>query len=300
MSKDPAFLFYSKDWLTDTAEMLPREKGVFIDLLCFQHQYGSLPRDVKRLARLVRLSEDEFNEIWQNIQSEFIETPNGIPNGKPKGEATAARLINPKLKEMMNDRTQKARKNKIIGTFAHVLKKLNLNEKQVQYLKNQFNINEFIKDDTEWDTERLINWCTDRLKNGTPIIEDANENEDAIENEEENKRVNNEVNIIVDYLNQKTNKDFKPKTKPTKEKIQARLNEGFTVEDFKKVIDTKVAEWKDDPKMDAFLRPQTLFNTKFEAYLNQKQPVNNAKHKNNLRRTASAQRQRERPANVID
>jgi uncharacterized phage protein (TIGR02220 family) len=75
---------------------------------------------------------------------------------------------------------------------------------------------------------------------------------------------------ILDYLNNATGKKFRLSTKSTRGAIHARITEGFFLEDFKKVIDTKTAQWKDDPKMSEFLRPQTLFGTKFEAYLNQK------------------------------
>lgn len=49
-----------------------------------------------------------------------------------------------------------------------------------------------------------------------------------------------------------------------------RLNEGFDIEDFKKVIDTKVDAWKNDETMNTYLRPATLFGPKFEGYLNEK------------------------------
>jgi len=77
---------------------------------------------------------------------------------------------------------------------------------------------------------------------------------------------------IINYLNKKTKKDFKPSTKVTKEKINARLNEGFTIEDFQKVIDNKAKDWLTDPKMNEYLRPETLFGTKFESYLNKSEP----------------------------
>lgn len=53
-----------------------------------------------------------------------------------------------------------------------------------------------------------------------------------------------------------------------KKSIQARWNENYTLDDFKKVVDNKVAEWK-DTDMDQYLRPSTLFGTKFDNYLNQ-------------------------------
>lgn len=75
---------------------------------------------------------------------------------------------------------------------------------------------------------------------------------------------------IINYLNEKAKADYKPGTHKTQELIRARVREGFTVDDFKKVIDLKTAEWLDDPRMSKYLRPATLFGNKFESYLNQK------------------------------
>ncbi len=77
------------------------------------------------------------------------------------------------------------------------------------------------------------------------------------------------IKTIVGHLNQKTGKNFKHSSEITKRKITARLNEGFSLDDFKKVIETKTREWVGDPKMNSFLRPETLFGSKFESYLNQ-------------------------------
>lgn len=74
---------------------------------------------------------------------------------------------------------------------------------------------------------------------------------------------------IVDYLNRKTNSHYRPTSKATIRLIKARYNEGFTDIDFKTVIDKKCAEWLQDGNMVQYLRPETLFGTKFEAYLNQ-------------------------------
>lgn len=75
---------------------------------------------------------------------------------------------------------------------------------------------------------------------------------------------------IVQYLNQKTGKNFKHTSKVTQRHIRARLAEGFTVNDFKQVIDKKCSDWLRDQKMKEYLRPETLFGTKFESYLNSK------------------------------
>jgi uncharacterized phage protein (TIGR02220 family) len=75
---------------------------------------------------------------------------------------------------------------------------------------------------------------------------------------------------IISYLNTKTSSSYKPAGKKTKELIHARWEEGFRLDDFKKVIDIKTDEWLHDSKMVKFLRPETLFSNKFEGYLNQK------------------------------
>ena len=74
---------------------------------------------------------------------------------------------------------------------------------------------------------------------------------------------------IIDYLNLKANTQYRHNIKKTQSLINARFNESFTIEDFKKVIDNKVNEWK-NTEMEKYLRPETLFGTKFESYLNQK------------------------------
>ena len=74
---------------------------------------------------------------------------------------------------------------------------------------------------------------------------------------------------IIDYLNKKAEKNFKTGKECTR-LIDARLNAGATEEDFYKVIDNMVSNWKGDEKMDQYLRPITLFGTKFDGYLNTK------------------------------
>jgi uncharacterized phage protein (TIGR02220 family) len=82
---------------------------------------------------------------------------------------------------------------------------------------------------------------------------------------------------IIRYLNKITGAHYKPNTPDTVKHIKARLKEGFTLEDFKYVIDIKCAEWKgkfnkEGKSMEDFLRPITLFGTRFESYLNQAKP----------------------------
>lgn len=80
-----------------------------------------------------------------------------------------------------------------------------------------------------------------------------------------------DIKVIVEYLNNKIGAHYKPNGKKMKELIRARMNEGYTVEDFKTVIDKKFKSWGNDPKMSLYLRPSTLFGTRFGEYLNEYQ-----------------------------
>lgn len=81
------------------------------------------------------------------------------------------------------------------------------------------------------------------------------------------KKDKNIYKNIVEHLNQKTGKNYKYNSKETIRLINSRLNCGFTEQDFYTVINNKCATWMSDVKMIEFLRPQTLFGTKFETYL---------------------------------
>lgn len=79
---------------------------------------------------------------------------------------------------------------------------------------------------------------------------------------------NNIYSLVIDYLNKKANTNYRASTKNTQSFINARVKEGYAVEDFKKVIDSKSREWL-GTDFEKYLRPATLFGTKFENYLNE-------------------------------
>ena len=94
-----------------------------------------------------------------------------------------------------------------------------------------------------------------------------------IKNIKEIKEVKKDIYIssiddIFSYLNLRTGKHFTGRSEAQRKHIIARLKEGYTVEEFKQVIDNKVAAWGHSEKMAVYLRPETLFGTKFETYLN--------------------------------
>ena len=103
--------------------------------------------------------------------------------------------------------------------------------------------------------------------------------ETAIKDLEKTKH--KELWIPIAYLNQVANKRYKFVDK-TKKLLLARFKEGYTLEDFKQVIDIKTAEWKDSPEFSKYLRPETLFGSKFDGYLNQKPKTIKGKSEDNF------------------
>ena len=87
-----------------------------------------------------------------------------------------------------------------------------------------------------------------------------------------NIQLNNEYNSIIEeiinYLNVKSNKNFTTNNDFVTNWIIELLDSGYTIDDFKKVIDNKSDEWGNDPEKRKYLRPGTLFNPKnFNKYL---------------------------------
>lgn len=134
------------------------------------------------------------------------------------------------------------------------------------------------------DTKEVSEWILKKLKNGNlrNLRMDSEETQESLtEITTENTTETTTKDIlsgnptsfpykeVVDYLNEKLGTQYKSTTNKTQSLIRARVNEGFTLDDFKKVIDNMVSQWQNDNKMSKYLRPETLFGTKFEGYLNQ-------------------------------
>ena len=157
----------------------------------------------------------------------------------------------------------------------------------------------FIKAKMDKDTQKYEQICEERRKSGskggrptkangfsenqtkakkangfsekqTKAKKPDNDNEYDNDNDLNNKKhiLSGTISHIVDHLNEKAGTNFRDQSKSTRQHIHARLEEGFTEADFYTVIDKKVEEWK-GTDMAKYLRPETLFGSKFEGYLNQ-------------------------------
>lgn len=111
---------------------------------------------------------------------------------------------------------------------------------------------------------RIIKNERQTLKNLKADIKDFKDN-----NKDNNKTNNNIYSEVIDYLNLKAETKYR-KVENNFKHIKARLNDGFTIDDFKAVIDKKCQEWK-GTEFERYLTPETLFRpSNFEKYLNQK------------------------------
>lgn len=100
--------------------------------------------------------------------------------------------------------------------------------------------------------------------NATDITSNDADKEEDKEKDKEKKRI---FSAVIDRLNEKAGTNYRASSKATQGHINARIAEGYTLEDFFSVIDKKCAEWRGG-EMEKYLRPETLFGSKFENYLN--------------------------------
>ena len=112
------------------------------------------------------------------------------------------------------------------------------------------------------------------------ISDDSNCPRNPIQSESESNNIYTAaVRQVVDRLNEVCGTNYRPSTAATRKHIQARLREGFTVENFYRVIDKKAAQWR-GTDMAKYLRPETLFGSKFESYLQERPEASQKKFVN--------------------
>lgn len=145
--KDPAFLMYSKDWLEGTGDLMPDEKGVYIDLLCYQHQRDVLPADTARLARLVGLPEDKFLKIWEHLKKKFV-------------PANGSSLVNQKLTNVVAERIEFSMVKKVAGEFAYLLRESGYSDEKKEKIKKAFKTKDFVDLKPENVRAKIQAWLT--------------------------------------------------------------------------------------------------------------------------------------------
>ena len=237
----PYFPFYVDDFLTDEKlnECSAKSTGVYIKILCIMHkmeQYGSI--ELKQKYK-------------QNGSKNVIE---GFGEMLTKQMSFSYKEIFDGLTELIEEDVLQ------LQGFTLVQKRMykdgEVSRKRAEAgSKGGAKLTEVDKQNASKTTSK-----SEAKAKQIPVYVNEYVNEDVNDNE---------VLDIVFYLNEKAGTNYKPTSKKTQSLIKARLKEGFTLTDFKTVIEKKCSKWQHDPKMAQYLRPETLFGSKFESYLNE-------------------------------
>lgn len=123
----------------------------------------------------------------------------------------------------------------------------------------------------------LITLCNYDFYQSKGSSQHANQHEKNTQTNNRQEEKKKRIKYIVGRLNEILGTHYKSDSKVTVRHISARIDEGFSNEDFENVIITKFNDWQEDKRMKRYLRPETLFGPKFESYLNEK--INQPKKK---------------------
>ena len=129
MTKDPAFLFYSRDFYEGTRTMLPEERACYIDLLIYQHQNGFIPNDIKRVT--MYCSGVSEATLIATLEAKFILEDN--------------KWVNPKLKSIVDGREVFSNKQSMNGKIGQFFKKAKMILKNADYLRLKKSLNDLEK-----------------------------------------------------------------------------------------------------------------------------------------------------------
>lgn len=238
----PYLPLFVKDFMTDEKLMIctASTTGVYIRLMCVMHKseaYGTI------------LLKQKFKQSNKQINNFALQLANFMPYDLQCIESALTELIDEEIIKLDGDLIIQKR----------MVKDSDISEKRANAGKKGGE-----------ETQKS------KPKNNKKFAKAKNKANTAIENEivTETTILKLDLNVdtihkkIIDYLNLVAETDFKISTKTTIQLIDARIEDGFEVNDFFTVIDKMVNKWQFDSNMCQYIRPQTLFGTKFESYLN--------------------------------
>lgn len=241
---------------------------------CILYYEGYFDNLVQELALKLDVSEDDINMTVAYF------TKCGLIQIDDDGHATLSQA-----KAMVESETNWAKYKREQRKNSQNLPKLE-NVQKLETASNSCPTEIEIELDKELEQDLKLDINKEYIVEGTSPNEQSSSftfptwlEETAIKDLEKTKH--KELWIPIVYLNQVANKRYKFVDK-TKRLLLARFKEGYTLEDFKQVIDIKTAEWKDSPEFSKYLRPETLFGTKFDGYLNQKPKTIKGKSEDNF------------------
>ena len=237
MAALPYIQLYVADYLADTVHLTTEQHGAYL-MIIFNYWQTGKPIPESRLPGITKLSPDRWSEI-RDLMSEFFSVE--------EGKWTHLR-IEADLETVNAQQTQRSRAGRASAK-----------KRQLQAIENEKEINgrstgvQRSMNDTDTDTEQI------HIKEKNIIKKKRNV--DSKKSERKQGAIE-----VLNFLNERCLKNFQP-TEANLNFIISRLAEGATVSECRKVIAIKRRQWIDDPQMNKYLRPATLFNkTKYHQY----------------------------------
>ena len=247
---------------TGTEDFTPEDKYFMMYILTnpFTTQLGIYEISVKNAAfqlgysiesvqNLIDRFENKYGIIIYSKKTKEIAIKNFLRHSIIKGGAPVRDCLIKELNKVKN-------KDLIASVFAHI--------------KGDENLNPTVKSiiDEYEEKNGVLYYSNEKVNEKENEKENENENDNEVTyHVTPNVTYNDTFNEIISYLNDRAGTNYKASSKKTQTCIHARLADGFTIDDFKIVIDKKCAEWI-GTEYEKYLRPETLFGTKFEGYLN--------------------------------
>jgi len=219
----PYIAMYPSDYLADTAHLGLTEHGVYWRMLLHYYQHGKpLPNDLDRICRLIIAITPEEKRVVDFILSEFF--------------------------HLQND-------DGVLSWHHHRADK-EISIAQGKHLTNSMKAKKAAE--ARWGNS------TRNAPSMPQAMPQAMHKQCQPEPEpEEDKNLMpgkpDDAEIVLAFLNKSASKNFKP-VKANIDLINARLKEGYTVEELHKVIAKKASQWLHDDKFNQYLRPSTLFS----------------------------------------
>lgn len=186
--KDPAFLFYSKDFYEGTRTMLPEERACYIDLMIYQHQHEFIPDDFKRICLYCNgISEETIKEVL-----------------KAKFKLCLKGWYNETMQEVINERKTFSEHQSINGTVGQFFKKAKMILTKNEYIKLKIITSELTNKEIfdlisgkEINKAMLEAMLIAKLKHLEDANANANANEDNYLNKEDKKTWRNDFETYL-------------------------------------------------------------------------------------------------------
>lgn len=227
---------------------------------------------------LLQRFRDKYKNILYNDQTQEIALLNSLKYSIVKGGAPVVSLLEKELSQIESDEL-------ILTTYKHMIE---------WWAKSGRDFDKTVKEMFEKELQQRK--VAKEINGNENVNGNENDNEESYpesgnesypessKEKPKSGKPDNSSDIpfskIIFYLNEKAERSYRPNTSSTKKLIKARWEQGFRTEEFKTVIDNQVHFWKKDKRMNQYLRPETLFGTKFESYLNNKPNGNRPKPSN--------------------